>query len=49
MKIILLFLKKKLGNDILNNNSFTKIINFRNKKAKKINTKIINQALANIS
>ena len=37
MKIILLFLKKKLGNDILNNNSFTKIINFRNKIAKKIN------------
>ena len=29
--------KKKLGNDILNNNSFTKIINFRNKIAKKIN------------
>ena len=29
--------KKKLGNDILNNNSFIKIINFRNKIAKKIN------------
>ena len=29
--------KKKLGNDILNNNKFTKIISFRNKIAKKIN------------
>ena len=29
--------KKKLGNDILNNNNFIKIINFRNKIAKKIN------------
>ena len=29
--------KKKLGNDILNNNSFIKIINFRNKIAKKFN------------
>ena len=29
--------KKKLGNNILNNNSFIKIINFRNKIAKKIN------------
>jgi len=29
--------KKKLGNDILNNNNFIKIINFRNKVAKKIN------------
>jgi hypothetical protein len=37
MKIILLFLKKKLGNDILNNNKFIKIISFRNKIAKKIN------------
>jgi ribonuclease D len=29
--------KKKLGNDILNNNKFIKIISFRNKIAKKIN------------
>ena len=29
--------KKRLGNDILNNNNFIKIINFRNKIAKKIN------------
>jgi ribonuclease D len=29
--------KKKLGSDILNNNNFIKIINFRNKIAKKIN------------
>jgi ribonuclease D len=29
--------KKKLGNDILNNNRFIKIISFRNKIAKKIN------------
>jgi ribonuclease D len=29
--------KKKLGNDILNNNNFIKIIHFRNKIAKKIN------------